>query len=1203
MSLKLKNNVISGFNINTDMSILTIGSEGDSGSEFDKENFSLVLNFKFADFAIDRTIFDSDNAREGENGLTEGAEPGYKIQCIFQSKDTFQKKFENSLFFKTSDLNFYTAESSTNLENFPQNQILNKYYKTLQDESHTNHVDITADAKNIVHNDDLDEFNQSDNFDPATFEYVHEINLVESKLLLSERYNSLRVFILDENDNIVGDSGTQIAKDSILKLASQKIVVDEMKFLKEDIIENLELTLDKRSPDGAYTIGIVNQEILSSIRSFFDISISGNVVFENEHRNIDFGFNFEVPDDFTGYVVDSNNRDVANFEKNIAESYMLHNLNDYSPDCNLKIEASITFTRNENQGRIERQDRLTWPYEKIVQMTDYIKNILDERGEAVFSNMIESLYLNPLVTSDNDGNFYLEFSGSENIRQIPSEEFKSSVFLTGFFIAQTQATTLFQDAQRRNVNSFDVTSADVNNNSITLAVIENGEESFYFSSTDSDNLSTNATVLTLSFEFNLKINNYGETFRKNILIGSSNRIETFYLQIVYNLNALISNKINFTFKNLLTLTQELNTKVNEARTYNESNERLGYAPIEEISECLFLPQEVSLSKSDLEDILTSADNTVNYLSYFGYDSVENFLSDMYIFLRPQDSVYIYKFLDAFSLVGNKYTLNNNVLQQIKYYEVDLNINYSPRPRSRFGWRSMSNREQDDFISVENLLISSDINEIRSAIKNINKNINYDFKINALTLSKDISSLLGLGLETNEDGARVLFPANVSDADYNNMVLNANNFINNITSNSQSEELFNLLFSQKESKNEDIYSFFKLFFESKDIYLVNAFSFKFNQQINQGLTKETFLDQLYSNVSVIDNNNFNTTNEAINHLTDEINSTESELIDVENLVLDRLPEKNIFRDFYDFEKVNSEILLVKNPYYIRFNNYHERSGVRQAEVKDYFIDEMTIFNEASERSVIKLDVTAIKNSLGIIGDFDVRELFIRAALFPLFTLETDIIYNVRPDDLGNNIPKSYYYKNKDRSLGGPGPYTSEDYDNVSGAIQPDQTSLTKYEGKKYVTYQRFYAKDKYKDKSQFKYSENYIPQQYIRQERNLNREYIVIDVNKNSVNILEDNDFLIDDSNKDNYSKSSNLFTPATRFMDINDTMLKHIILRLSLSFKARGGANPLYTTLYVNSIVSRSNLTNNKIFLKTKGAGNNKLNQTLVNLKHIRKDL
>ena len=75
-------------------------------------------------------------------------------------------------------------------------------------------------------------------------------------------------------------------------------------------------------------------------------------------------------------------------------------------------------------------------------------------------------------------------------------------------------------------------------------------------------------------------------------------------------------------------------------------------------------------------------------------------------------------------------------------------------------------------------------------------------------------------------------------------------------------------------------------------------------------------------------------------------------------------------------------------------------------------------------------------------------------------------------------------------------------------------------------------------------------------------------------------------------------------MDTSDTMFKHIILRLSLSFKARGGANPLYTTLYVNSIVSRSNLTNNKIFLKTLGDNeDNKFNQTLVNLKHIRKDL
>ena len=89
MSLKLKNNVISSFNINTDMSILTISPISQEGeSEFDKENFSLVLDFKFTDFAIDRAIFDPDTAADGENGLT-GEGLGYKIQCIFQKR--FQK--------------------------------------------------------------------------------------------------------------------------------------------------------------------------------------------------------------------------------------------------------------------------------------------------------------------------------------------------------------------------------------------------------------------------------------------------------------------------------------------------------------------------------------------------------------------------------------------------------------------------------------------------------------------------------------------------------------------------------------------------------------------------------------------------------------------------------------------------------------------------------------------------------------------------------------------------------------------------------------------------------------------------------------------------------------------------------------------------------------------------------------------------------
>mgnify|MGYP000733889563 CR=1 FL=1 len=131
----------------------------------------------------------------------------------------------------------------------------------------------------------------------------------------------------------------------------------------------------------------------------------------------------------------------------------------------------------------------------------------------------------------------------------------------------------------------------------------------------------------------------------------------------------------------------------------------------------------------------------------------------------------------------------------------------------------------------------------------------------------------------------------------------------------------------------------------------------------------------------------------------------------------------------------------------------------------------------------------------------------------------------------------------------------------------------------------------------------MPQQYIKQDRNANREYIVIDINENKINLLQDNDFSTNNIDA-RINSDSKLFTVASRFMDTNDVMLKNVILRLSISFKVRGGTNPLYVTLYTNSIVQRQNLIDNKVFLKTTGTDEfDKVSDTKVNLRHVRTDI
>lgn len=1252
----LNQNIISSFNENTDLSILTL-SAGSDEYDFNTELFSVQVSFK-----VNQTILDSLKVQNSAGDIDFPTD--LQIQCIFQNQDTFNDKFQNPIFSKTSNLNSYDTDANINIEKFSQYEILNKYYKSLQNSNYTS----TA-GKNIVDTTNMDftAFSNTNNGDTAsgnqstgrgyfaetTYEYTHVIDNATSQLFLNSSYNSVRVLILDSDNNIIGDTGTRITSKSILELASQRITVDEMLYLKENNVDGFEDKIDFTLTNNNYNIAI-NDNSFQSLTSIFDIQVQGTVSYVNDLELNAFPFSLvynnlsfvsETAD--AGWSISFNESSILDFNKFIVQHLFLSN----NQEIIFEITGTLNFIRIE-EGT-QRQDNLTWSFTKNDVTIDNLVNTLLTVDNTTFAlnNIFASLDLTHQISKNVESDiFILTVNNISNIDSLPSTDFSERTVLETIEIDEAEVSSLNRDISGDSSYTLgEISNAVITDNALRLSSLRS-QESLYFSQSDSNKLGSSSFVNKITFTYAHIYNNNKYTIEYEV--NNQQDISNTYLDRINNYNAVFED-FNLEFKNLIKVAIDLNNNNNNNNNEVTTTSRFG-------NQSFQLPSipgqfEFQRSQSDTRsntnvsinnnvvntfvvnkaEILASQiqTNILNDYEYLGYDNATDVFNNIYIVLRQSNTFYIEKFSECFSVSDDSlnYKLNDDKLSKLNQSTGSSFLNTT----SRIGIVNFINSSsQRNKKNTRQLLLSDRIVDIKRGLSRLENSV-YSLKINVFIFPKVINDILDKGYALDNNNMLTLF-SNSNIEDINTATEAAHNFINLVTENNPQNLYFQQLFEKPNdvNKRNSKYEYFNFISSLLPNIFDRAnstikFSFSNSSGSSSSILRNISEKEQFLNINTSNLPNIRSTSSDVapddpiaiipidltgDYLDESDRPEQDLLINIDNLRLDIVPEYNIYKDFYNLSRVNTEILLDNNPYKITFDKYID-IGDKSSEIKTYKVDNIIIYNEASRESKIKINITNLKRSFGIFGNISENDIFIRASLFPLFTSPSDFLSHYRYEKNGeptftlrsssssnaaghkaHSWYSSQYTDNNGNAQDWPNDVTFRN----SADNRPETGALSFYEGKKYFSYQRFYAKDHSGDSSasnrKFGFVENYIPQNYIKQERSLGNDYLTIDVNRNSVDLLNSLDF-------------NDLTDDAIGIFAKDNCMLKDVILRVSVSIKVYGGSIPEYITLYLNSPIIRQNLINDKIILNNASSnsgadstGTDARPVTKINTRHIRKD-
>lgn len=1237
MLLDTNQNLISSFNANTDLSILTLSPGGDQYA-FNVDLFNVRATIK-----LNQSILDSLTTVDLNN---EKVYPVLKTQCIFQNQSTFNSKFENEIFSKTSNLNSYTPDANIYIEKFPQYAILNKYYKSNQTSNHTNIENETiVSTQNVDFNRNSETGNGLGYYDPDTYEYTHVINTTDSKLFLNLDYVSVRILILDNKDNIIGDSLNQINTKSILDLASQRITVDEMLFIKENFVDNIESFINfsvvNTDNPNLYNLKIEADDF-GNISNTFDIEINGIIRYINDFSTNAFPFSltyfensfqsetvddaetdsdedFGVPTFTVGQEFEFNDATIQDFHKSLAQHLFLSG----ETEIKYEITGRLRFLRKEDQSGTRRLSDLSWSFTKEEDMTSLLSNnIFSSDDDSIATFAINNIFNNIQITNKisknaEDGDFFLEVKAASQIPEIEvsgnRKTFKERTILERILIdTRSVSDGLFPSLQRLGNSAYflgDVDHDEFVSGDKNLLSLEKlfDEQSIFFSESDNSVLEGSDYINRITFTYSHYYNN--QKFSLDYIVNNKNDKSTTFLDRINNYNQIFEeqNVVNLNFENLIKIAIDINNNNQDSRPAFQ-NGRLPITgstqfQIERQRETTFAEEyrESRINCFKVEDFAIdrarfNSEILEDYV-YLGYVDPEDLYNNIYVLLSANSQLTVRKFSEVFGSYSNTnsgyYKLQNNFFRNLDVDVASSKLFISPL-RSFTSYLDIG-PNQNSKKTIKDLILSDQMPEVKRGLRALESKV-YNLKLNIFVFPKVINDLLDGGLAIGSEGELTLFPDKAGE-ELDTATSAAHSFINTISLNRPEEEHFRQLFtSERTNSNIEYYRFIKSFLPNVFDISRPTIRFSFRQgssesQLTAINNKSSFLSiepntltvvsATESDVSVSESTRIqiNELESEGNYLDETNNPAEDLLINTENLRMDLVPEYRVYEDFYNLQKVNTEIFIEKNPFNVSFEGAVD-IGNRSSEIKTQKVNKVIIYNEISSESKIKIDITALKRSFDIYGNIAESDIFVRASLFPLFTTPSDFLShyratNLRSADSSTSYEHSWYSKKyKIVSNSELIDYFGDTTDR--NGKTPVSSSLTNYEGKKYFSYQRFYSKDHTgeigQDNIKFGFVENYIPQSYIVQERILSRDYLTIDINSNSVNLLDSLDF-------------SDLASDAIGVFVKDECMLKDIVLRISVSIKVFGGSIPQYTTLYLNSIVSRQNLLNDKIIFNNNSTG------------------